>query len=56
MKLTGHVSGHVLHNLYTPPNIIRLMKSKWTRWAGYVAHMGEMRNVYNLKGRDHAET
>jgi hypothetical protein len=28
-----------LHNLYTYPNIIRMMKSRRMRWAGHVARM-----------------
>jgi hypothetical protein len=30
-----------LHNLYSSPNIIRMMKSRRMRWAGYVARVGE---------------
>jgi hypothetical protein len=37
-----------LHNLYSLPNIIRIIKSRRKRWAGYVARMGEKRNVYRL--------
>jgi hypothetical protein len=47
-----------LHTLYaySSPNIMRRIKSRKMRWAGYVARMGEMRSVYNiwfenLKGR-----
>jgi hypothetical protein len=29
-----------LHNLYSLPNIIRMTKSRWMRWAGHVAQMG----------------
>jgi hypothetical protein len=29
-----------LHNLYSSPNIIRVIKSWRMRWAGYVACMG----------------
>jgi hypothetical protein len=36
----------VLHNLYSSPSIIRIIKSKRMRWAGHVARMGEKRNVY----------
>jgi hypothetical protein len=28
-----------LHNLYSSPNIIRMMKSRRMRWTGYVACM-----------------
>jgi hypothetical protein len=35
-----------LHNLYTSPNIVRVIKSKRMRWAEYVARMGEMKNAY----------
>jgi hypothetical protein len=37
-----------LHNLYSSPSIIRIIKSRWMRWAGYVPRMGEKRNVYRL--------
>jgi hypothetical protein len=37
-----------LHNLYSSPSIIRIIKSKRMRWAGDVARMGEKRNVYRL--------
>jgi hypothetical protein len=37
-----------LHNLYTSPNIIRIIKSRRMRWAANVARMGEKRNVYRL--------
>jgi hypothetical protein len=38
----------VLHILYSSPNIIRQIKSRRKRWAGYVARMGEDRNVYRV--------
>jgi hypothetical protein len=31
-----------LHNFYASPNIVRVMKSRRTRWARNVSHMGEM--------------
>jgi hypothetical protein len=37
-----------LHNLYSSPSIIRIMKPRRMRWAGHVARMGEKRNVYRL--------
>jgi hypothetical protein len=40
-----------LHNLYASPNI-RMTKSRRTRSAGHVAHMGALRNVrINLVGK-----
>jgi hypothetical protein len=32
-----------LHNLYTSPNIIRVIKLR--RWVGHVAQMGALRNA-----------
>jgi hypothetical protein len=37
-----------LHNLYSSPNIIRMIKSRRMRWAGHEARMGEKRNAYGL--------
>jgi hypothetical protein len=37
-----------LHNLYSSPNIIRMIKSSRMRWAGHVARMGEKRNAYRI--------
>jgi hypothetical protein len=37
-----------LYNLYSSPNIIRLVKSKRMRWAGHAARMGETRNAYRI--------
>jgi hypothetical protein len=37
-----------LHNLYSSPSIIRIIKSRRMRWAGHAARIGENRNVYRL--------
>jgi hypothetical protein len=37
-----------LHNLYSSPNIIIMMKSRRTGWAGHVARMGEKRNLCRI--------
>jgi hypothetical protein len=37
-----------LHNLYSSPSIIRIIKLRRMRWAGHVVRMGEKRNVYRL--------
>jgi hypothetical protein len=35
-----------LHNSYSQPNIIRMMKARRIRWTEHVACMGEKRNSY----------
>ncbi|PNF29483.1 hypothetical protein B7P43_G04554, partial [Cryptotermes secundus] len=59
----GHVTGgwsklhyEELHNLYSSPSVIRMIKSGRMRWAGQVARMGEKKNtcrilVGNSEGR-----
>jgi hypothetical protein len=37
-----------LHNLYSSPNIVRVIKSRRMRWAGHVARMGDGRGVYRV--------
>jgi hypothetical protein len=37
-----------LHNMYSSPNIIRMIKSRRMRWAGHVARIGETRNAYRI--------
>jgi len=42
-----------LHNeelidLYSSPNIVRVIKSRRMRWVGHVARMGEERGVYRV--------
>jgi hypothetical protein len=37
-----------LHDLYSSPSIIRIIKLWRMRWAGHVARMGENGNVYRL--------
>jgi hypothetical protein len=42
-----------LNDLYSSPNIIRVIKSRIMRWAGHVARMGEGTGAYRiLVGRD----
>jgi len=47
-----------LNDLYSSPNIVRVIKSRRMTWAGHVACMGEERGVYRvlvgkLEGRNH---
>jgi hypothetical protein len=49
-----------LHSLYTSPNIVRVIKSRRTRWAGHVARMEEEEVITGFwlggpKARDHWE-
>jgi hypothetical protein len=37
-----------LHDLYSSPSIIRIIKSRRMRWAGHVTRVGEKRNAYIL--------
>jgi hypothetical protein len=37
-----------LHNLYSSPSIITMIKSRRIRWAGHVAHTGTKRNAYRI--------
>jgi hypothetical protein len=41
-----HTDG--LEKLYTSPNIIRIIKSRSKRWAGYEERMEAERNVYRI--------
>jgi hypothetical protein len=37
-----------LHDLYSSPSIIKIMKARRMRWAGHIARTGEKRNAYRL--------
>jgi hypothetical protein len=37
-----------LHNLYSLPSTIRMIKSRRMRWTGHVATMGQKRNAYTI--------
>ena len=37
-----------LNDLYSSPNILRVIKSRRIRWAGHVARMGEERGAYRV--------
>jgi hypothetical protein len=43
-----------LHDLYSLPKTIRIIKSSRMRWVGHVAQMGYKKNVYRtLVGKPH---
>jgi hypothetical protein len=55
VKLIDEVTGEwrklhneELHDLYSSPSIIRIIKSRRMRWVGHVERMVEKRNVYRL--------
>jgi hypothetical protein len=37
-----------LHNLYSSPSIIRIIKPRRMRLTGHLARMGEKRNAYKI--------
>jgi hypothetical protein len=37
-----------LHNLYSSPSIVRMIKSWRMRWGGHVARIGETRHAYKI--------
>jgi hypothetical protein len=39
-----------IHDLYCSPNVVRVIKSRRTRWVKHIARMGE-RHVYGFGGR-----
>jgi hypothetical protein len=48
------------HDLYSSPNIVRMIKSRRMGWPGHVPRIGEERNAYRVwwetpKGRYHYE-
>jgi hypothetical protein len=46
-----------LHNLYSSPSIIRIIKLRRMRWAGRMSRMGAKRNVCRLLvGKPEGET
>ena len=56
----GKLHNVELSDLYSSPNIIRVITSGRKRWAGHVARVGERRGVYwvlvrILEGKNHLE-
>jgi hypothetical protein len=44
----GMLHSEELHDLYSSPSIIRIIKPRRMRWAGHVARLGEKRNMGRL--------
>jgi len=53
----GKLHNEELNDLYSSPNIVRVIELRRRRWTGHVARMGERRGVEfwwgNLRERDH---
>ena len=50
-KVTGEwrkLHKEELNDLYSSPNIVRMIKSRRMSWVGHVAHMGERRVIYRV--------
>jgi hypothetical protein len=50
-EITGEwrkLNNEELDDLYSSPNIIRVIKSRRMRWAGHVARVGERRGAYRV--------
>jgi len=50
-RLTGEwrrLHNEELNELYSSPIIVRVIKSRRMRWAGYVARMSEERGMYRV--------
>ena len=50
-KVTGEwrkLHNEEISDLYSLPNIVRVVKSRRMRWAGHVARMGEGRGVHRV--------
>jgi len=50
-EVTGEwrrLNNEELNNLYSSPNIVRVIKSRIMRWAAHVARIGEERVVYRV--------
>jgi hypothetical protein len=45
-----------LHNVYSSPYIIRMIKSRRTRWEGRVARITENKNPYRILWGSQKET
>jgi hypothetical protein len=52
-EITGHwrkLHNEQLHELYSPPIIIHVIKSGRMRWAGHVDHVGEEKGIQGIGG------
>jgi hypothetical protein len=60
-KVTGEcrkLHNEKLYDLYSSPNIVRVIKSRGMRWAGHLERLGERRGIYGVlvgrpEGKNH---
>jgi hypothetical protein len=48
LNFTFLLHNEELNDLYSLPNIVRVVKSRRMRWTGHVARMGEERGVHRV--------
>ena len=48
VQFTNRTDMSVTFHLYSSPNIVRVIKSRRTRGARHVAHMGDLRGLYRV--------
>ena len=49
LRMLGYYTGNEeLRDLYSLPNIVRVVKSRRMRWAGHVARMGEGKGAHRV--------
>ena len=44
----GKLPNEELHDLYSSPNIVRVIKLRSIKWAGHVVHVEERRGMYKV--------
>jgi hypothetical protein len=44
----GKLHNEELHEVYSSPTLVQVIKSRRARWAGPVARMGEWRGMYRV--------
>jgi hypothetical protein len=44
----GMLCNEELHDVYTSPSIVQIVKSRRLQWVGHVAKMEETRNAYRF--------
>ena len=52
-KVTGEwrkLHNEELNDLYSSPNIVRVIKPRRLRWTGHMAHIGERRGIHRVGG------